>query len=434
MIRNRVLLKSVTAFFILETIFNTVAPSISWALTAGPTAPEATSFEPVDTTDMVNLATGDLAYNIPLLEVPGPSGGYPLSLSYHAGIQPNEDASWTGLGFTLNPGAIVRSVNGFADDHSDVSNSSRYFWKGGETTSYSVGVSVGIAGTPASVSAGLSYSQDTYMGCGVGAQVGLGPTMGVGSHVTVGVSPYGDPYASAGTGVSVAQSQNGAMSLSGEVGIRTNFKSVTTYAEASMGLGPTKATISTSSQGTNVTLGISGATYTSNRNAGRVSNSSMGFTIPVPIFYGVSIALGYDYQRYWIDELDDIKVNGALNYPTPSDPNTILNMGYFEKNAYDTYSILDSEIFRGSGKNSDPDKVLGGSFPNYDNYFVHAQGLFGAMRPYYYQKHLYKRNNYTRDSEGHKNYQTVQYDLARNQSKDNRRAEFRFINYFSNRF
>ncbi len=97
--------------FILANLLNVLAPTISWALTSGPTAPEATSFEPVDTTDLVNLATGDFTYNIPLLEVPGPAGGYPLSLSYHAGIQPNEDASWVGLGWTLNPGAISRSVN-----------------------------------------------------------------------------------------------------------------------------------------------------------------------------------------------------------------------------------------------------------------------------------------------------------------------------------
>jgi hypothetical protein len=82
---------------------NTIAPTVSYALTSGPTVPEATSFEPVDTTDMVNLQTGDFTYNIPLMEVPGPEGGYPLSLSYHAGIQTNEEASWVGLGWTLNP-------------------------------------------------------------------------------------------------------------------------------------------------------------------------------------------------------------------------------------------------------------------------------------------------------------------------------------------
>ncbi|HTE29660.1 MAG TPA: hypothetical protein VK666_04750, partial [Chryseolinea sp.] len=146
MIRNKLLLKAFTIFLIVETLSSAIAPATALALTAGPTAPEASSFEPVDTTDMVNLATGDLAYNVPLLEVPGPSGGYPLSLSYHAGIQPNLDASWVGLGFTLNPGAINRSVSGFADDFNASTGSLRSFWEGGATTTYTVGVNVGYGG------------------------------------------------------------------------------------------------------------------------------------------------------------------------------------------------------------------------------------------------------------------------------------------------
>ena len=83
---------------LLISMFNQIfATNLAFALTSGPTAPEATSFEPIDTTDMVNPLTGDLTYNMPLLEVPGPEGSYPLSLSYHAGIQPNEEASWVGL-------------------------------------------------------------------------------------------------------------------------------------------------------------------------------------------------------------------------------------------------------------------------------------------------------------------------------------------------
>jgi hypothetical protein len=97
----------VAATLLVVMLSNILAPTVSYALTSGPTAPEATSFEPIDTTDMVNLQTGDFTYNIPLMEVPGPEGGYPLSLSYHAGIQTNEEASWVGLGWTLNPGAIA---------------------------------------------------------------------------------------------------------------------------------------------------------------------------------------------------------------------------------------------------------------------------------------------------------------------------------------
>src|SRR5260221_595802 len=176
MIFKKALRRPLAILLILITVGNVLAPTVSWALTSGPTAPEATSFEPIDTTDMVNLLTGDMTYNIPLLEVPGPSGGYPLSLSYHAGIQPGEDASWTGLGFTLNPGSIHRSVNGFPDDHNAVTTSDRAYWSGGQTDNYSIGVSVGVYGG-ASVDAGLTYSKDTYKGVGVGGYIGgsVGP-------------------------------------------------------------------------------------------------------------------------------------------------------------------------------------------------------------------------------------------------------------------
>ena len=51
------------------------------------------------------------------MEVPGPEGGYPLVLSYHSGVGPNQPATWVGLGWTLNPGAINRTVAGYPDDY-----------------------------------------------------------------------------------------------------------------------------------------------------------------------------------------------------------------------------------------------------------------------------------------------------------------------------
>src|ERR1700749_4794012 len=104
MLQGKRIRKTIAATLLVIMLTNLLAPTVSYALTSGPTQPEATSFEPIDTTDMVNLQTGDFTYNIPLIEVPGPEGGYPLSLSYHAGIQPNEDASWCRLGGTINPG------------------------------------------------------------------------------------------------------------------------------------------------------------------------------------------------------------------------------------------------------------------------------------------------------------------------------------------
>ncbi|MFT5823666.1 MAG: hypothetical protein ACI8ZM_004928 [Crocinitomix sp.] len=95
-----------------------ILPSALWALTGGPSQPEVNSFEPVGTNQMVDLTTGDFNYNIPLMVVPGPNGGYPINLAYHAGIGMEQEASWVGLGWNINPGAITRNLRGVPDDFS----------------------------------------------------------------------------------------------------------------------------------------------------------------------------------------------------------------------------------------------------------------------------------------------------------------------------
>lgn len=85
---------------------------LSYALQGGPIQPDYMQFEPSATKDLVNLQTGNFTYSIPLGELPGPYGGYPLSMSYHAGVSPQQEATWVGLGWTLSPGSINREVRG----------------------------------------------------------------------------------------------------------------------------------------------------------------------------------------------------------------------------------------------------------------------------------------------------------------------------------
>ncbi len=108
-----------TAVAVLVTILaEIVAPIGLYAITSGPTQPDFAGFEPLGTTGMVNEFTGAFTYNIPLMEVPGPSGSsYPVSLSYHSGAAIEEDASWVGFGWSLNPGAINRGARGIPDDY-----------------------------------------------------------------------------------------------------------------------------------------------------------------------------------------------------------------------------------------------------------------------------------------------------------------------------
>lgn len=113
--RNRRLVRGLACFLLLETLTSLLAPTVSLAVT-GPGQPEFTSYEASASPDLVNLTSGDFTYNIPVLEVPGPERTFSLPLTYRAGIKLDQDASWVGLGWSLNAGAIARSLNGYPDD------------------------------------------------------------------------------------------------------------------------------------------------------------------------------------------------------------------------------------------------------------------------------------------------------------------------------
>lgn len=105
-------LKPVAVFLAINLLAEIAFPTLCYALTGGPSQPEMESFEPVGTTDMVDLFSGDFNYNIPLLDV----GGYPMNIAYHSGIGMDQEASWTGLGWNINAGVINRAMRGLPDD------------------------------------------------------------------------------------------------------------------------------------------------------------------------------------------------------------------------------------------------------------------------------------------------------------------------------
>lgn len=108
--------KVIAMFMAVNLLAQIGFPTVAFALTSGPSQPEVGSFEPVNTNQMVDLFSGDFTYNIPLMNVPGPNGGYPINLAYHAGIGMEQEASWVGLGWNINAGAINRNLRGIPDD------------------------------------------------------------------------------------------------------------------------------------------------------------------------------------------------------------------------------------------------------------------------------------------------------------------------------
>ncbi len=174
-------------FLITIMLIHILSPTVSWALTAGPSQPEVQSFEPANTTQMVDLFSGDFTYNIPLFELPGPNGGYPFNLAYHAGIGMDQEASWCGLGWNLNPGTINRQMRGLPDEFKGDEILSKVSMKPSRTIGTGAGVGIEIFGG-LGVSGDLSLFYNNYKGAGVEVGASLSYSKSVGGGATAGLS------------------------------------------------------------------------------------------------------------------------------------------------------------------------------------------------------------------------------------------------------
>src|SRR5579863_9746787 len=105
--------KGIAAIFLLLLTIQNFYPAVAFALTSGPAQPEMQKFQPAGAGNLVDVFSGDFKYDIPLMDV----GGYPVNLSYHSGGCGMEDeASWVGMGWSLNPGSVNRNMRGIPDD------------------------------------------------------------------------------------------------------------------------------------------------------------------------------------------------------------------------------------------------------------------------------------------------------------------------------
>lgn len=167
---------------------NVIFPTQALALTGGPSQQEFNSFDPAGASEMVNLFTGDFSYNIPLMDV----DGYPLNIAYHASPGMDQEASWVGLGWNINAGAINRGMRGLPDDfngdpvHKDLNIEPYKAW--GVSTGY-FGELAGLK-TPVSVSGsgGMGVFHSNYSGFGI--EISNSNTFGVsaGSKVQGGLT------------------------------------------------------------------------------------------------------------------------------------------------------------------------------------------------------------------------------------------------------
>jgi hypothetical protein len=178
--KKKTLIHNCKVYFLLAIfIGQSVMPTVGYGLSGDASQPEFAAYEEFNTTDMVDLITGDFSYNIPLLNVPSPEGGFQMPLSYHAGIELDEESSWVGLGWSLNPGVVDRSVSMYPDD-----------FNGEQVTT-----NVTARGGSAYVRNFLVYTEYYDSEKGKGGAVGLGDVhFGWGTKKHVGLSSVGLTY------------------------------------------------------------------------------------------------------------------------------------------------------------------------------------------------------------------------------------------------
>ncbi len=166
----------------------------------GPGQPEMAGFKSVGANNMVDLFSGDMSYNIPLLDV----GGYPVNIFYNSNITMDQEASWVGLGWNINPGTIMRNMRGIPDDFNGTDKITKTLsFRPDKTWGVGLGGGIEFDGLPLSLSSNLGISFNN--------QRGIGMEFGINPHVSISKNMGDDKTASLSMGVGLnLSSQTGA--------------------------------------------------------------------------------------------------------------------------------------------------------------------------------------------------------------------------------
>jgi hypothetical protein len=195
-------IKKTIAFFFLSLLtIETLFPVVAWALTSGPAQPESKQFATAGTSDLVDLFSGAFKYDVPIMDI----DGYPINLNYQSGVNMEDEASWVGLGWNLNVGAINRQLRGLPDDFNGDEVTTEHTTKpkvtiGGRGTLKTEIKGLNIGKLSGSLSLGIFSDNYTGIGAEVGANAGLsfsiansglltgGLGLGINSNTSSGVS------------------------------------------------------------------------------------------------------------------------------------------------------------------------------------------------------------------------------------------------------
>lgn len=374
--------RHIAFFFLINILAELIAPNLVLALTSGPSQPETQEFQAINVSDMVDLASGDFSYNLPLLEV----DGYPVNLSYRGGTNMDQEATCIGLGWNMNVGSISRNMRGLPDDFNGDIVKKELNVKDNESYGVTVGLGVsayGIDKIGVSGNASIGISYNSYTGYDFIRKKGF--SISLGSHMSVGLG-----VTSSSDGLTISPNLSlqakvkgkDSQTLNGSVSLGTSFGSRTGIKELSLGVGVSNSRTSNGNANRNRNgTGTVGA-Y---NNGSSIMFGSLTYVpqITMPMHtrsfaasykvggtvYGldgnITIAGNYSKQKLAVKD-QQLLAYGYLN----------LDQGQHLENA-----MLDF--------NREKDGVFTEATPNlpvpnltYDNYSVMGQGVGGSFRPF----------------------------------------------------
>ncbi len=376
-------------FLIFLFLFELIIPS--YVIAGGPSQPEVQGFTPMGFDNLVDPFTGDFTYNIPLMEVEG----YPLNISYNAGISMEQEASWVGLGWNLNVGAVNRSLRGIPDDFKGDEIVKTTNMKPNRTYNFDLGLTTEIIGKGKnektnnqvdlpSLSLGMSVKYNNYKGWASQFSMGVGLSLSKSNEgpLSAGLSFSGSSENGSSFAPSLSYSKNlGSKEdnqLGGSLGSAFNSRQGLQY--ISFGADYTKKSVLTKegtdkkrngdvsgSKSSSYNLGVNSYIPTAGSN---LKNFSISGTFKLGAdAYGLDFTgkIGVTYSSQWIPK-DELVKN------TPS-------FGYFnlEDGQSNRKAILDFNRDNDGSYTKETPRLPSTALTN-DVFSIQAQGVSGNFK------------------------------------------------------
>jgi hypothetical protein len=365
--------KGLAVYIVLSIVAEITVPMRAMALTGGPSQPEFGSFTPIGTSDLVDLSSGDLNYNIPLMDV----GGYPINIAYNSGVGMDDEASWVGLGWNLSVGQINRNVRGIPDDFKGDEITYENYIKPTVNVGASLKITTEVAGVemPINQSLGIDISYNNYSGFAAKPSVGINAELT--KNLSVGFNAQSGPDGlSVSPNVSIHSNKTNKGKMNNKLGVNFGVSMNSRQGLVSSSIGASRKRTDVQNKKKRQDQGSVGSSvsytdelYTPSKRVGMITGS---FTLNAALGSELACIEGNGHVSAYgtISKIKESeKVKSAKAY------------GYAYHEVANAYGILDFNREKDGNFSVNSTNLPLTNF-TYDIYSIQGQGVSGTYRPF----------------------------------------------------